>query len=85
MAIKVYKEGNVLRVEDSAQEDSFAYEPSIRYSYYFDPPGSNNVIITNDFREKTVFAGLITDLVQGDDANPADKAAGITYLNEQIG
>ena len=85
MAVKIYKEGNVLVIEDSAQADSFAYEPSIRYSYHFNPQGSNNVIIMNDFRNKAVFQGDITTIVQVTDTSPADKAAGITYLNDQIG
>lgn len=85
MPIKVYKEENVLVVEDSAVEDSFSYEPSTRYSYHFDPPGSDIVVIMNDLKDKAVYKGLITDLVQADDATPANKAAGKAYLNAQIG
>ena len=85
MAIKIYKRGNMVRVEDSALVDSYPPVPGTRTSYHFDPAGSDTVVITDDFNEKTLYKGLITGITTIGDILIADKAAGEVYLDDTLG
>ena len=85
MAIKIYKRGNMVRVEDSALVDSHPPVPGVRTSYFFDPPGSNTVVIMDDLNENALYKGLITGITTDADALIADKAAGEIYLDDTLG
>ena len=75
----------MVRVEDSALVDSYPPVPGLRTSYYFDPQGSDTVVITDDLNEKTLYKGLITGITTDADALIADKAAGEIYLDDTLG
>ena len=85
MAIKIYKRGNMVRVEDDSITDSHPPVPGVRTSYYFDPQGSNNVIIKDDFNGDTLYNGLITGITTGLGSTITDKASGEVYLDDNLG